>query len=345
MQIIDIFNDDAFSVVELGMSINVIPTKYGRIGQLGLFPNRGILTPDVAIEIDTTITNLLQSSRRGAPGTAGTKGKRSARSVPTIHVPHGTQLTADDLRKRRGRDGQISLASAQAEIAREQRAHRRKHDITLEHLRAGALRGVILDADGSVILNLFTEFGVTETEFDFKLGTANEDLRVTSLQVATHMDEHLEGETLTGVRGLASQTWFEGFIKHESVKRAWDNHNSSSDKLGNDPRRGFFFGGITYEQYKGKGSFLEEDNTTTIREFIPEGDVRFMPEGMEDSAATFNAPSDFMEDIGEEGEPFYMKLAPDPKLNRYVDVHSQMNPLPFCSRPKLLVRGHSTTGL
>jgi hypothetical protein len=50
-----------------------------------------------------------------------------------------------------------------------------KMDATLEHLRIGAIKGQILDADGSaVIYDLFTEFGVTQhTEIDFDLDNAS----------------------------------------------------------------------------------------------------------------------------------------------------------------------------
>jgi hypothetical protein len=50
-----------------------------------------------------------------------------------------------------------------------------KMDATLEHLRIGAIKGQILDADGSaVIYDLFTEFGVTaHTEIDFDLDNAS----------------------------------------------------------------------------------------------------------------------------------------------------------------------------
>ena len=49
-------------------------------------------------------------------------------------------------------------------------------DATLEFLRIGALKGIILDADGStVIFNLFTEFGVVQQTVDMNLdaGTTN----------------------------------------------------------------------------------------------------------------------------------------------------------------------------
>lgn len=340
--LLDIFNDDAFSVTELGASINVVPNMYGRIGELNVFPDEGIPTTDVAIEENVGVLNMLQTARRGAPGTAGTRAKRKLRKLSTVHIPHDTQLTADDLKNLRGTDGRISLESAQNAINKELRSHRQKQDITREHLRAGALRGVILDADGSTILDLFSEYGVAQTEVDFVLGTAGTEVRNLCLGIKRSIQKALKGDVMTGVRALCSSTFFDDFIAHETVKRAWDNHQGNSDKLGDDPRAGFSFGGITFEDYVGEATFLEKDGTTTVREFIPDGDARFFPVGTMETFKTFNAPSDFMEDVGKAGEPYYVKIAPDPKMNRYVDVHSQQNPLPLCMRPAVLVRGYSS---
>lgn len=341
-EILDIFNDDAFSVVEMGGSINVIPRQYGRIGELNVFPDEGIATTSVAIEENEGVLHLLQTSRRGAPGTAGVRGKRKIRRLETVHVPHDTQLNADDMRNKRGPDGMISLTTAQDEINKELRNHRRKQDITREFLRAGALRGEILDADGSTILDIFTEFGVSQTEIDFVLGTDGTEVRNKCIGIVRHMEENLLGDMMTGVHALCSSSFFEAFVAHPTVKRVWDNWQNSSERLGNDPRKGFNFGGIVFEEYVGKGSFLEEDGTTTVRDFIPDGDARFFPVGTQSSFNTFNAPSDFLEDVGQDGQPFYAKQAPDPQFNRWVDIHSQQNPLPLCMRPALLVRGFSS---
>ena len=46
---------------------------------------------------------------------------------------------------------------------------RNKHAITLEYLRMGALKGVILDADGSTLYNLYTEFGIAAKTVGFAL--------------------------------------------------------------------------------------------------------------------------------------------------------------------------------
>lgn len=341
--LLDVFNDDAFSTVELARSINVIPNQFGRIGELNVFPDQGIPTTNVAIEENLGVIHLLPTSRRGAPGTAGVRGKRRVRNLSTVHIPHDSQLTADDLRNLRGEDGQISLATAQTKISQEQTNHRRKQDITREHLRAGALRGEIVDADGSVILNLFDEFGVTEKAFDFDLGTAGTDVRDIARAALTHLNLNLKGDMRTGARALCSESFFSKLIQHESVKRAWDNFQGRSDALASDVLGGFPFGGIVWEQYEGTAEQLNEDGTVTVRKFIADGDCRIFPTGTQQSFATFNAPSDFMEDLGQAGQPFYMKLAPDQRFNRFVDIHSQQNPLPICMRPALLVRGFTST--
>jgi hypothetical protein len=46
---------------------------------------------------------------------------------------------------------------------------RNKHSITLEHLRMGALKGIILDADGSELLNLYNEFEIMPKVVNFAL--------------------------------------------------------------------------------------------------------------------------------------------------------------------------------
>ena len=46
-------------------------------------------------------------------------------------------------------------------------------DPTIEYQRVGALKGIILNGDGSTLYNLFTEFGVTPpTEVGFDLANA-----------------------------------------------------------------------------------------------------------------------------------------------------------------------------
>ena len=72
-----------------------------------------------------------------------------------------------------------------------------KLDITEEFLRVGAVRGEILDADGSVLYDLFDEFGVEQKVYD-GLGTADVNSLDSLLRdISRDFEDDLEGETMT----------------------------------------------------------------------------------------------------------------------------------------------------
>lgn len=81
---------------------------------------------------------------------------------------------------------------------------RNKHAITLEHLRMEALKGIILDADGSELLNLYNEFEITPKVVNFALGTATTDVKRKCLEVLRHVEGNLSGEYMTEIHALVS---------------------------------------------------------------------------------------------------------------------------------------------
>jgi hypothetical protein len=85
---------------------------------------------------------------------------------------------------------------------------RNKHSITLEHLRMGALKGVILDADGSVIYDLYDEFGITPAVINFDLTNAT-NVKKKCADVLRHIEDNLKGEFMTGVHCLCSPEFFD----------------------------------------------------------------------------------------------------------------------------------------
>ena len=95
-----------------------------------------------------------------------------------------------------------------------------------------------------------------------------------------------------------------------------------------DLRKGFEYGGITWENYRGNVSgtpFFALDEAYVV----PENTGLF---------ATRFAPADFIETVNTPGLPVYAKQAPDPELNRWVKIHTQSNPLNLCLRPRGVVK-------
>ncbi|PWE32774.1 major capsid protein E [Maritimibacter sp. 55A14] len=342
MATMDIFNADAFRTRELTDAINSIPNQWGRIGDLGLFVPRGIRTPQFQVEQKNGVLQLIQSSTRGTnlPGQA--RGKREMRNFATARFGLESKITADDIDGIRQFGSETELKQVADEIAERQTELRGSIDITREYLRAGALQGQVKDADGTVLVDLFSEFGISQKAVDFVLGTGTTDMQAKVAEVTRHIKLNLRGDVMTRIHALCSPTFWDKFINHAEVKEAYKYFQSVQDPLRNDVTGGFTYKGVVWEEYLAEGDVPQEDGTTVTQSFIPDGDARFFPVGTRQTFRQYNAPADYMETVNTPGRDFYSKAMPDPKANRWVDVEAQMNTLPMCVRPATLVRGHSS---
>jgi hypothetical protein len=345
-EILDIFNQDAFAASALTGNITLVPNSYGRINELGLFRAEPIATTTVTVIIEDGVLNLLPTRPRGAPASLGTRGKQRPKAFPVPHIPHEDSVLATDVQNllALAPGGNAGLETVLGFMNRKLIVMRRKHAITLENLRVGALKGIVRDYDGSPILNYFTEFGITEKVVDFLLSSASTDVLGKCMEVSGYMEDNLLGETMTGVGALASPEWFAAFVKHASVKEAYKYYQSGPQVLREDVRKGFTFGGITFEEYRGAASYLQEDGSRTApQRFIPAGDVRFFPLGTSDTFVNYWAPPDFWSSVNQapaigDAEVFVAPLEPK-KFGKGMDIHTESNPLPLVKRPALLVRG------
>ncbi len=337
--ILDIFGNVAFSSTSLTQAINIVPNNYGRIRELGLFSNEPITTTTVVVQYANGTLNLLPTRERGAPSSLGMPEKKGARPFSCFHIPHDDFVRADDVQNiiaRTASDG--VLDSVAALVNRKQIVMRNKHAITLEHMRMGALRGEILDSDGSSLLNLFTSFGVTQKSIDFVLGTAGTDVAAKTDEITSYMEDNLMGETMTGVHVLASPEWFAKYVGHATVKEVWKYYDGTFNVLRQNVRKKFEFRGVTFEEYRGSANYLQEDGTYAARRFVPAGEAIAFPIGTTDTFSTYWAPADFIDTVNTMGEEIYVRQAIDPEFQRWVKLHSQSNPLPLVKRPALLVK-------
>lgn len=333
MPMINPFN--IFSVAEISAAIENLPNMYGRINDLNLMPVKGVVSRDIAIEERNGSLALIPTDRLGGPGTTGASGKRQVRTfrVPSL-IQEDFASPQDVLGIRAfGGNEQANLANLLADKLQTCRA---KHDITLEHLRMGALKGQILDADGSIIYNLFTEFGVTQKVIDFKLGTAGTDVRAKCLEVKRHIEDHLLGDRMTATRCLVSPEFFDKLTNHAQVKEAFANYQAAQERLGGDMRTGFTYGGLIFEEYRAITTGLNGP-----MRFIADGEGHAFPEGGLTTFTTHVAPADFNEAVGSLGQLYYAKTQAA-KFDRGWDIHTQSNPLPLCHRPAVLVKMHTS---
>lgn len=326
------FNSPAFSMAALTSAINIIPNRYGRMEALNLFPVKPVRTRQVIVEEQNGVLNLLPTMPPGSPGTVGTRGKRKVRSFVIPHIPHDDVVLPEEVQGIRSFGSETEMESIASVMARHLETMRNKHAITLEHLRMGALKGVILDADGSVIYDLFSEFQITPAAINFDLGNASSNVKKKCAEVLRHLEDNLKGEFMTGIHVLCSPEFFDALTGHAKVEQAYTYWQQGSVLI-NDMRAGFNFGGLTFEEYRGQAT----DSIGVSRRFIAAGEAHAFPMGTIDTFSTYFAPADFNETANTLGQVLYAKQQPR-KFERGTDLHTQANPLPMCHRPGVLVK-------
>ncbi|BBO92056.1 major capsid protein [Desulfosarcina ovata] len=327
-------SSDAFSMTSLTRAINILPNNYGRVREMNLMPGKGVRTRTIAVEEKNGVLNLLQTQPVGSPGLQNSRGKRTVRNFTIPHIPLDDVIMPESYQGVRAFGSENDLTGIAQVVNDVLQTMRNKHAITLEHLRMGALKGIILDADATTLYNLYTEFGISQKTVSFAMATSTTDIPAKCRAVSRHIEDNLKGEVMSGVHCLCSETFFDGLVGHDSVKEAYLNWSAAAERIGEDTRKGFKFQGITFEEYRGTA----DDIDGNARAFITAGDAHFFPVGTMSTFETLFAPADFNETANTLGLELYAHQEPR-KHNRGVDLHTQSNPLPICYRPGVLVKG------
>ena len=266
------FQNPGFSMASLTAAINLIPNRYGRLEELALFPAKPVRTRSVVIESRNGTLNLLPTLPVGSAATQNKHDKRQLHSFVIPHIPLEDVVLPEEVQGVRAFGSETEMESVSQVLAQHLESMRNKHAITLEHLRMGALKGVILDADGTELHNLYEVFRLDPGVVNFQLNTEATNVRNKCVEVVRQISENLRGEFMTGVRCLCSPSFFAKLTAHAKVEKAFENYAQGA-MLRDDVRNGFAFGGVVFEEYVGKASYVDGAGVSRTRDFIAEGEA------------------------------------------------------------------------
>ncbi|WP_281645557.1 major capsid protein [Parendozoicomonas sp. Alg238-R29] len=320
MPALDVFNNDAFSVQSLAAAIAEQPYVPGRISETGLFQSQGITTTAVSIEKKGMKLSLVAAQPRGGEGQPLERESRQMIPFITTHLPQRDYVMADEIQNVRSFGSEDELEGVQAVVNNKLSTMRTNLDATIEYQRMGAIQGKILDADGkTVLLDINKQFGTAQKTMAVDL---TGDLQVQCLAIKRAVRKALGGVMVRGWRAYCGAAYFDGLLQNESFKRAYERYQDGA-MLRNDPRSGFEFAGIIWEEYYG-----EVDGN----QFVKDDEAWVVPEGVQDMFITRFAPANYMETVNTMGLPYYGKV----KLldfDKGAAIEAQSNPLNLCTRP------------
>lgn len=360
----DIFSDGAFATASLTAAINKLDRIPGHAGRFAFGDTgnadadfaddegaddesavvTGIKTTKVGIEYKDETINLIANAPRGAPAEKEGRTKSNLIAFEVPHFPLQDTIQADEVQGVR-EFGTTEPKSVESFLNAQLSKIIKRHDLTLEHLRLGAIKGQVLNRDGAVLLDVFESFGVMNSDgqyapevFDFDLDnwTASyETVRQKCQSVRRFMKRAAKTPKADSapVFALCGDQFFDKLTEHPSVRSVYDGTASAAERLGDDYVNGAFeFAGITFINYVGT-----DDNSTVS---VGADAAHFFFGGMEGELfRQFNAPANFIEAVNKPGLPLYAKVAGDQRFNQSFEIHTEQNPLPLCLRPRTLVKG------
>lgn len=342
---LDIFNNDAFSVTSLTDAIADKVVRPGRLGQLGLFQSSSVSTLSIAIERIGDTIQLVAPSLRGSAGETRDMPKRSVKNLSIPHFQRDWSVMADEVQGVRAYGSETQLKTVQGIVAEKLAMNVADLDLTDEYSRLGAIQGIITYRDNTT-LNLFTEFGVSQpAEIDFDLDAASPVdgvLRKKCVAMIRAMRAALGAVPFTNIHAFVGDNFFDDLLSHKEVRDTYKGWNEAQilrdsyigNNRGENPM--FEFGGIVWENYGAIGSTGDDALMG-----IGTNEAKFVPLGVPGLFRTYYAPADYVETVNTMGQRLYAKQWPM-QNGKGINGETQTNVLHIATRPGALMRAKRT---
>lgn len=325
---------NGFKVTDLTEELVSIPNEYGLINQLGIFDVEPVSQHTVTFEASDRVIGLIGDKVRGERNNVSKDGTRVMHSYAIPHFPLDDYITPQDVQGKRayGEESAERLASVQA---RKLTTIRKSHAATLETARAKMITsGDIYAPNGTVVGNVYTDFGVTRKQVAMDLTNAATDILGKQREIVDHIQDNImSGETPSEIIALCSPSYFDAYISQAGVKEAYKFYTSTQEPLRNGNWSQFRHGDITLIRYNGKF----KDASGVSQALIPDGDAYYLPLDTSDTFKTYFSPANKFDLANTLGESGYIFVYEDGKGSK-IEIESEMNTLNLMRRPQCVVR-------
>ncbi len=342
---LDIFNNDAFSVTSLTDALRDVKPRSSRLRDLGLFTSSSVNTLSIAIERIGDALQLVAPTPRGGPGEKRGNKKRTIENLQVPHFQRDWSVYADEVQGVRAFGSETELETVQMKVAERIDEQVQDLDLTEEYSMLGAVQGVVTYKDGTT-LDLYSKFGVSQAaEVDFDLDNANPTdgvLRKKCTDMIRGARKALGGLPFGYLHAFVGDNFFDYLLMHKEVRatyQGWSDAQILRDSYVGPNRASnpiFQFGNIVFENY---GAI--EDTGDGALMGINTDKARFVPIGLPGLFRTYYAPADYVETVNTRGLRLYAKQW-QMQNGKGIDGEVQMNALNICTRPQALLRAKRT---
>lgn len=327
---VDIWDGEGFTIESLTAAINNEPYRPGQISASGIFEEEGVSTTRISIEQRDGKLSLVEPSKRGGPGETTGDGDRSLIPFDIDHFQRDDSVLADEVQNVRAFGTTDTLETIQERVERKGKRHAQDLTMTLEHLRVGAIKGIVTSKSGKTLIDLYSKFGIAvPSAVSLELDVDTTKVAALWQDVLYSIEDDLD-EPYDGIHVFTGRSFHKSMWTHKSVTETFLYHGGAS-VLRQDVPDVFQFGGATWERFR-TGA---KATTDLGAPYIATDEARVVVKGVPNLFVTRFAPADYEETVNTIGLPFYMKQYAKPN-GKGREIEVQMNPINLCTKPKVL---------
>ena len=230
MATMDIFEGDAFTIIELTRALENIPYKPAILSGAGLFGARGVRARTVMIESRDGTLSLIPFSERGSAFESQIPERREMRAFVCRQFKKQDVLWASEIQTIRDFGSETAVQQVQAEVAYKLGRLRNDAEATFEFHLFNGIQGVVKDPkDGATVIDYHAEFGITPAaEVDFDLDNtspASGALRKRCQALIESVEDTLGGLAAGQVqlRAECGSAFFADLVAHKEVRETYLN--------------------------------------------------------------------------------------------------------------------------
>lgn len=336
----DVFKQDAFSAQNLTAAIDkegYVPTMLGSIP--GLFVSPPLGQPrSKAIFVEERLNEpaIIQTSPRGSEPSNARLDEVTRKVIPFVtgRLFRSRRIMTTEIAGIRAFGSVTELNYLELIIARVQRLLQADMSLTWENMRMGAVQGTTLDADGSVIYNWSTEFGLsvppTVTWAFPALNSTNDGsiaiLCAAAFRAIKRALKGLGGNNVT-IAAIAGDDFYDKLRASAEVRETFKYDDGGALR----EQRAWLqldYNGIRFYNYRGT------DDQSTVA--VPTDTCRFFPVGAGIFQEVYSPADERFEFIDTPGQNMYSWIVTDFERNMWAAVEAASYPLFMCVLPSAL---------
>lgn len=324
--------------------INLVDGQPGLIANLGIFEMRP--TSQTSITFDKNVTTTTLIPRAGWNPAAPSKMTEPSNKTYSLALENFSvvdAITSSDLMGVRMPGSPLSQETF-ARLRLEKLTNMRYSiDQTKEYMQLQAAKGIMKSPDGTVIADMFDEFGVTQEVFDFALSDSTTDVAGLCGDLKRYLQTNLKnGNAMVGEPlVIVDSEFFKALVSHDNVKQAFLYYQNQGRQYLRDGTSNFLswgsvdqfsFCGITFMTYD--ATFNLPGGTTEAAIDENSGIVIPRARGL---YRGYNGPSSRLSLSGQMGRDVYAYEFPD-KYDLRHEFQAEFSNLYFGTNPAVMVK-------